>query len=213
MLPISKPLFCVFTLYLLLGNSWANGTIPPTLPGDTVVVEASTKSLKHKNRMRSNGRISFWDAPVKRFASTPFQGPAGYQIQKVSIPMECQCLEVDSFEVSLVYTDLESCASTLLYQKWMQLEGLKELQLIPMLSQKTHDHFVLSISLQPNRFPKDHMETMWGACFYLKAGLVASDFQYFLFESEGLFQTPAAYIHIKGKNYSLSPKMKLLLYQ
>lgn len=212
MFSIFKPLFGVFTFCSFLGYSWANGTIPPALPGDTVVVEASTKSLKHKNRMRSNGRISFWDAPVKRFVSTPFQGPAGYQIQKVSIPMQCQCPEVDSFEVTLIYTDLESCASTLLYQKWMQLEGLKGLQLIPMISQKTHDHFVLSINLQPNRIPIDYPKNTWDACFYLKAGLVASDFQFVLFEQYDLLLSPA-YIHIKGKNYSLSPKMKLLLYQ
>lgn len=212
MLSASKSLFLSFTLCVILVLSWANDSTASQLPGDTIVVEASTKSLKHKNRMRSNGRISFWDAPVKRFASTPFQGPAGYQIQKISIPMACRCPEVDSFEVTLVYTDLESCTSTILYQKWMQLEGLKELQLIPMISQKTHDHFVLSISLQPNRFPKDHMETMWGACFYLKAGLVASDFQFFLFEKHDLLLSPT-YFHGQGKNYSFSPKMKLLLYQ
>lgn len=211
MLSASKPLFLSFTLCVILVLSWANDSMASQLPSDTVVVEASTKSLKHKNRMRSKGRISFWDAPVKRFVSTPFQGPAGYQIQKVSIPMACQCPEIDSFEVTLVYTDLESCVSTLLYQKWMKLEGLKELQLIPMLNQKTHDHFVLSISLQPNRFPKDHFRNWWDFCFYLKAGLVASDFQFFLFEKYDLLLSPT-FLHVKGKNYSLSPKMKLLLY-
>lgn len=179
--------------------------------GDTIVVEASTKSIKHQNRSKSNGRISFWDAPTKRFVSTPFNGPAGYQIQKVSIPLKCQCTEVDSFEVTLIYTDLESCVSTVLYQNWLKLEGLKELQIIPMQSQITHAHFVLSINLQPNRFPTDHPKNSWDACFYLKAGLVVSDFQFVLFESEGLLLT-SAFIQMKGKNYSISPKMKLLLY-
>lgn len=180
------------------------------LPGDTVVVEASTKSLKHKNRMHNNGQISFWEGR-HYFSSTPFQGPAGYHIQMVSIPMKCQCPEVDSFEVTLMYTDLESCASTLLFKKWMKLEGLKELQIIPQQSQKTHANYLLSIKLQPNRFPKDHNVKWSKACFYLKGGLVASDYHFFIFDQQGLWSTPA-YIVRNGKSYSLSPKMKLLLY-
>lgn len=212
MFSIFKPLFGVFTFCSFLGYSWAIGTIPPALPGDTVVVEASTKSLKHTNRMRSYGRLTFWDTAVKRFDSTPFNGPAAHQIQKISIPLKCQCPEIDSFEVTLIYTDLESCTSTLLYQKWMQLEGLKELQMIPMLSQKTHDHFVLSINLQPNRIPKNHPMNFWDACFYLKAGLVASDFQYFMRDDVALTPLPA-YFSQKDKHYILAPRMKLHLFK
>jgi len=119
--------------------------------------------------------------------------------------------EVDSFEVTLMYTDLESCASTLLFKKWMKLEGLKELQIIPQQSQKTHANYLLSIKLQPNRFPKDHNVKWSKACFYLKGGLVASDHHFFIFDQQGLWSTPA-YIVRNGKSYSLSPKMKLLLY-
>lgn len=195
---------------MVFGLSWAKDSIASPLPGDTVVVEASTKTIKHKNRKRSNGRISFFEGRP-HFSSSPFQEPAGYHIQMVSIPMKCQCPEVDSFEVTLMYTDLESCVTTLLFQKWMKLEGLKELQIIPQQSQKTHTNYVLSINLQPNRFPTDHNVKWSKACFYLKAGLVASDYQFFIFDQLGLLSTPAHIVN-NGKSYSLSPKMKLLLY-
>lgn len=205
------PIFLAVALNLIFGFCQAHGEMAAPLPGDTIVVEVSSKSIKHQNRNKSNGRISFWDTPTKRFASTPFNGPAGYQIQKVSIPMKCQCAEVDSFEVTLIYTDLESCASTVLYKNWLKLEGLKELQIVPMLGQKTHAHFVLSINLQPNRYPKGHDAKSWDPCFYLKAGLIVSDFQYYLFEDEELTLIPAFY-NQKGKYYTLAPRMKLQLF-
>ncbi len=180
------------------------------LPGDTIVVEASINSLKTKNKFRSNGQISFFDTEKKLHSSTPFKGPAGYHLQKVSIPLKCQCPEVDSFEVTLIYTDLESCLSTLLYQKWRKMEGLKELQIIPQQSQKTNANYVLSIRLQPNRFPKDHN---WReACFYLRGGLIASDYQYFMFEAGELHLLPAHY-NQNGKYFTFVPKMKLNLFK
>jgi len=197
---------------LIAGTLHIENAFGHVAPRDTIVVEASAKSIKHQNRSKSNGRISFWDAPTKRFASTPFNGPAGYQIQKVSIPMKCQCAEVDSFEVTLIYTDLESCASTVLYQNWLKLEGLKELQIVPMLGQKTHAHFVLSINLRPNRFPKDHPGNIWNACFYLKSGLVASNHHYYLLDGQDVLTSPAD-IYENGKNYTLSPRMKLQLFK
>lgn len=211
MLAASKPFLFTFVLCMILGHRWADGSMSSQLPGDTVVVEASTKSLKHKNRMRSNGRIGFWEGRP-HFSSTPFQGPAGYQFQMVSIPMKCQCPEVDSFEVTLIYTDLESCASTLLFQKWMKLEGLKELQIIPQQSQKTHANYLLSIKLQPNRFPKDHFSQSWNTCFYMKGGLVASDYQYLMLTDGTLLLSPS-YNSQNGKYYALVPKIKLKLFK
>lgn len=196
---------------MVFGLSWAKDSLASRLPGDTVVVEASTKTIKHKNQMRSNGRISFWEN-MPRFSCTPFQGPVGYHIQMVSIPMKCQCPEVDSFEVTLIYTDLESCASTLLFQKWMKLEGLKELQIIPQQSQKTHANYLLSIKLQPNRFPKDHSEQGWNMCFYMKGGLVASDYQYIMLTDGTLLLSPSYYSQ-NGKYYALVPKIKLKLFK
>lgn len=211
MLAAAKSFLFTFILCMIFGLSWAEGSIASRPPGDTVVVEASTKSLKHKNRMRSNGRISTWEGK-QLTPSTPFKGPAGYQIQMVSIPMKCQCPEIDSFEVTLIYTDLESCASTLLFQKWMKLEGLKELQIIPQQSQKTHANYLLSIKLQPNRFPKDHFEQSRNTCFYLKAGLVASDYQYLMLTDGTLLLSPSYYSQ-NGKYYALVPKIKLKLFK
>jgi hypothetical protein len=207
----SKSILLTFAICVVFDLSWAKGSITSRLPGDTVVVEASTKSLKHKNRMRSNGRISTWEGK-QLTPSTPFKGPAGYQIQMVSIPMKCQCPEIDSFEVTLIYTDLESCASTLLFQKWMKLEGLKELQIIPQQSQKTHANYLLSIKLQPNRFPKDHFAKSRNTCFYLKAGLVASDYQYLMLTDGTLLLSPSYYSQ-NGKYYALAPKIKLKLFK
>jgi hypothetical protein len=65
---------------------------------DTVVVAASPKNIKHKNRTRSWGRFSYFENQNdRRYHSTPFYGHANYQIQKISIPMHCKCPEVDSF--------------------------------------------------------------------------------------------------------------------
>jgi hypothetical protein len=183
--------------------------------GDTVVVDASPKNIKHKNRMRSNGRYHFPDIQNDRvYWSTPFHGPANYQIQKVSMPMHCKCAEVDSFEVSMLYTNLTTCETKLIYRGWQILEGRKQLQITPQIPVTTDSAYLLSINLHPNQFPKNHPQNGWDACFYLKVGLVKSTVYYFFSDSAGLLlYAPEYLMPHPHKDEMPAPKMKLWLYR
>lgn len=216
MLSASKPLFLSFTLCVILVLSWANDSMASQLPGDTVVVEASSKTIKLKNRGRNIGKATFWDTGKdRRFQVTPFFGPPGFQIQKVSIPIKCKCSEIDSFEVTLLYTNLASCETQMIYNKWHVLEGTKQLELIPQLAVTTDSIYLLSINLRPNHYPKSHQEDTRKphyACFYLKQVPLTSDFDYFYSDSTGMVSFPRpSYKNDWG--FTLVTKMSLHLYK
>ncbi len=203
-------------LCLIGSNSTMHEVLARPILGDTVVVEASSKTIKHKNRGRNIGRTSFWENGYGRiFYPTPFADPAGYQIQKVSIPMRCNCSEIDSFEVTLLYTNLTSCETQTIYSNWHNLEGARQLTIIPQQATTTDSNYLLSINLRPNRYPTDHLRTgstFWNACFYLKTGPVKSDIYYGYTDSTGLIARPRpAYWEPRG--FILAPKMKLWLYR
>lgn len=205
-----------FIICLGLANSTLSKVHAQSSLGDTIIVEASSKTIKHKNRGRNIGRASFWENGYGRiFYPTPFAGPAGYQIQKVSIPMRCDCSEIDSFEVTLFYTNLTSCETKTIYSSWHVLEGTKQLTIIPQLAVTTDSNYLLSINLRPNRYPTNHLEdarTSRYTCFYLRMGPVKSDIYYRYTDSTGLIALPRpAYWEPRG--FILAPKMKLWLYR
>lgn len=212
----SKSIFLTFTLYAIFGLSWAKGSMACRPPGDTVVVEASTKTIKHKNRGRNIGKASFWDTGTdRRFEVTPFFGPPGYQIQKIGIPIRCECSEIDSFEVILLYTDLSSCKTQTIYSGWQVLEGKKQLTFIPERSVTTDSIYLLSIHLRPNRYPANHLEDLRSyryACFYLKLGPIESGLGYYYSDSTGMLSYPRP-PHTDDWGFILAPKMKLWLYR
>lgn len=171
--------FC-FLLFLAMTFGSFHEVIAQSSLNDTVVKEASPQNVKHKNRMRSNGRYHFPDIQNDRvYRSTPFHGPANYQIQKISMPIHCKCAEVDSFEVSMFYTNLTTCETKLIYRGWQKLEGRKQLLITPQLPVTTDSAYLLSVNLHPNQFPKNHPQNSWDACFYLKVGLINQPFTTF----------------------------------
>ncbi len=175
---------------------------------DTVVITSSIKTIKHKNQMRSNGRYSFREVNDRVYWSTPFNGPANYQIQKISMPLHCKCAEVDSFEVSMLYTNLTTCETKLIYRGWQKLEGRKQLHITPQLPVTTDSAYLLSINLHPNQFPKNHPQNSWDACFYLKVGVIKSDEAFYFSDSTGLMMYPAKYL---GPEIDWIPVPKLML--
>lgn len=180
---------------------------------DTVVVTSSPKNVKHKNPTRSWGRFSFFGNQNGRvYWSTPFHGPANYQIQKISMPIHCKCPEVDSFEVSMLYTNLTTCETKMIYRGWQKLEGRKQLKITPQLPVTTDSAYLLSINLHPNQFPTNHPQNSWDACFYLKVGIVNSDDAFYFSDSTGLMMYPAKYLGPRI-DWIPVPKMKLTLYR
>lgn len=203
--------FCLILCFALTSSYFNEAFAQPSLK-DTVVVEASPKNIKHKNRMRSSGRYSFRDVNDRVYWSTPFNGPANYQIQKISMPMHCKCPEVDSFEVSMLYTNLTTCETKLIYKGWQKLEGRKQLQITPQLPVTTDSAYLLSINLHPNQFPKNHPQNSWDACFYLKVGIIKSDEYYYFSDNTGLMIYPDKYLG-PTIDWIPAPKMKLTLYR
>jgi hypothetical protein len=201
---------------LAFGFSCMNKVYARPSLGDTVVVEASSKTIKHKNRGRNIGRASFWENGYGRiFYPTPFAGPADYQIQKVSIPMRCDCSEIDSFEVTLFYTNLTSCETQTIYSNWHNLGGAKQLTIIPQQATTTDSNYLLSINLRPNCYPTNHLEdtrTRRYTCFYLKLGPVKSNLYYMFTDSTGL-QSGYMPTHWEEWGFIPAPKMKLWLYR
>lgn len=203
--------FCLVLCFALTSSYFNEAYAQPCLK-DTVVVEASPKNIKHKNRTRSWGRYSFFETQNDRvYWSTPFYGPANYQIQKISMPIHCKCPEVDSFEVSMLYTNFTTCETKLIYRGWQKLEGRKQLQITPQLPVTTDSAYLLSINLHPNQFPKNHPNRGLDACFYLKVGAVKSDEAFYLSDSTGLMMYPTKYLG-PTIDWIPVPKMKLTLY-
>lgn len=129
--------------------------------------------------------------------------------------MRCDCSEIDSFEVTLLYTNLTSCETQTIYSSWHVLEGTKQLTIIPQLAVTTDSNYLLSINLRPNRYPTNHLEdtrTSRYTCFYLKQAPVKSDIYYRHTDTTGLKALPRP-AYWKPKGFILAPKMKLWLYR
>ncbi|MDP2187734.1 MAG: hypothetical protein Q8J69_03525 [Sphingobacteriaceae bacterium] len=134
------------------------------------------------------------------------------------MPLHCKCAEVDSFEVSMLYTNLTTCETKLIYRGWQKLEGRKQLQITPQLPVTTDSVYLLSINLHPNQFPKNHPQNSWDACFYLKVGIVNSDETFYFSDSTGLMMYRALMTYpdkYPGPriDWIVVPKMKLWLYR
>lgn len=134
------------------------------------------------------------------------------------MPLHCKCAEVDSFEVSMLYTNLTTCETKLIYRGWQKLEGRKQLQITPQLPVTTDSAYLLSINLHPNQFPTNHPQNSWDACFYLKVGIVNSDDAFYFSDSTGLMMYPALMTYADKYpgpkiDWIVVPKMKLWLYQ
>lgn len=128
------------------------------------------------------------------------------------MPLHCKCAEVDSFEVSMFYTNLTTCETKLIYRGWQKLEGRKQLQITPQLPVTTDSAYLLSINLHPNQFPKNHPQNSRDACFYLKVGTVKSNEAFYFSNSTGLLIYPAKYLGPRI-DWIPVPKMKLTLYR